>query len=99
MSLSTRQIRYLRGLSHHLRPIVTVAEKGLTENVLAELEAAFEKHELIKVKLRAAKPLRKNWIEEIGRQCTAESVQAIGQTACFYRRNPEKPIIDLPGEG
>ncbi|HMB59267.1 MAG TPA: YhbY family RNA-binding protein, partial [Xanthomonadales bacterium] len=52
MSLSTQQIRYLRGLSHHLRPVVTIADKGLSENVLAELDSALDTHELIKVKLR-----------------------------------------------
>jgi RNA-binding protein len=96
MSLSTSQTRYLRGLSHHLRPVVTVADKGLSENVLAELDSALDTHELIKVKLRGERETRKTWIEEITRQFHAERVHVIGQVACFYRRNKKKPVIALP---
>ena len=98
MSLSAQQRSYLRGLSHHLNAVVTVADKGLTENVIAELEAALDKHELIKVKLRAERATRKDWIDEIGRQCKAERVHVIGQVACFFRHNIKKPLITLPGK-
>ena len=87
MPLSAQQKSFLRGLTHNLHAVVTVADKGLTENVIAELEAALNKHELIKVKLRAERAERKNWIDEIGRQCNAERVHVIGQVACFFRRN------------
>ena len=98
MSLSTQQIRFLKGLSHQLHALVTVADKGLTSNVIAELEAALNTHELIKVKLRGNREIRKVWIEEIARRCHAERVHAIGQVACFYRRNAKKPVIAFPGE-
>ncbi len=29
MPLSNQQLRYLRGLDHHLKPVVMVADKGL----------------------------------------------------------------------
>ena len=96
MALTTEQRRYLRGLCHLLQPVVTVADKGLTENVIAELEAALTKHELIKVKLRADRDTRATWTDEISSSCKSESVQVIGQVACFYRRNPKKPVITLP---
>ena len=95
MPLSPQQIRYLRGLTHNLQVVVTVADKGLTENVMSELEAAFTKHELIKVKLRGDKPTRKDWIEQIRVRCKAERVHVIGHVACFFRRNTKKPVIAL----
>jgi len=97
MPLTNRQVRYLRGLGHHLHAVVIVAEKGLTANVLKEVEAALRKHELIKVRLRADRSRRKEWIGGIADQCDAELVHVIGQVACFYRRNAEKPVITLPG--
>jgi RNA-binding protein len=97
MSLSTQQLRYLRGLTHHLQPVVTIADKGLSENVLAEIDAALLKHELIKVKLRAERALRENWITELMHRSGAEKVQVIGQVACFYKRNRKKPVIPVPG--
>jgi len=76
--------------------VVTIADKGLTENVMGELEAALTRHELIKVKLRGERAVRTSWITEICRLCKAEVVQTIGLIACFYRRNPKKPVISLP---
>ena len=97
MSLTAQQIRYLRGLTHDLHPLVTVADKGLTENVLAEIDAALKRHELVKVKLRAGREQRKAWIEQIAKSADAEVVHAIGQVASYFRRNREKPVIALPG--
>ena len=44
MPLNNRQLRFLRGLTHKLHPVVIVADKGLTENVLAEIESALVAH-------------------------------------------------------
>ncbi len=75
-----------------------VADKGLNENVMIEIESALKHHELIKIKLRADRDTRTVWIAQIGEQCSAEKVHVIGQVACFFRRNKKKPIIALPGE-
>ena len=98
MSLTSQQIRYLRGLTHPLQPIVMVADKGLNENVMIEIESALQHHELIKIKLRADRDIRTAWINKISAQCSAEEVHVIGQVACFFRRNKKKPIIVLPGK-
>lgn len=96
MSLSNSQKKYLRGLTHSLDPVVMVADKGLNENVMAEIELALEHHELIKVKLRTEREQRQAWIEQIGQATRAELVHQIGQVACYFRRNPEKPKVALP---
>ena len=96
MSLTANQKRYLRGLTHDINPVVMVGDKGLTENVLAEIDSALTRHELIKVKLRAERAERKAWIAEIAERSNAETVHSIGQVACFYRRNADKPVIEMP---
>ena len=96
MPLKASQKKNLRGKAHHLKPLVTVADKGLSESVVAEIERALFDHELIKVKLRADREQRKAWAESIAQQCQAELIQTIGQTACFYKRHPDKPVIN-PG--
>lgn len=98
MPLTSKQVRYLRGLTHQLQPVVMVADKGLSENVMAEIDSALQHHELIKIKLRADRDTRKSWISQISTQSSAESVYVIGQVACFFRRNPKKPVIALPGK-
>ena len=96
MPLKASQKKNLRGQAHHLKPLVTVAGKGLSEPVIAELERALNDHELIKVKLRGDREQREAWMLGITQQCGAELIQSIGQTACFYKRHPEKPVIN-PG--
>src|SRR5690625_4124062 len=51
MPLSTERKKQLRTIGHKLNPIVTIADRGLTDSVLAELNRALDDHELIKVKL------------------------------------------------
>jgi len=99
MALNASQKRYLRGLTHHINPVVMVGDKGLSDNVLAEIERALDHHELVKVKLRADRAKRQQWVADISARCGAEAVNFIGQVACFYRRNPRKPVIELPGAG
>ena len=96
MSLNASQKKSLRGQAHHLKPLVIVADKGLSESVVAEIERALNDHELIKVKLRGDREERKAWALSISKECKAELVQTIGQVACFYRKHPEKPVIN-PG--
>ena len=96
MPLAAAQKMNLRGQAHHLKPLVIVADKGLVETVMAEIERALNDHELIKVKLRGDREARKAWAQRIASQCGAELVQSIGQVACFYRRHPEKPVVN-PG--
>ena len=96
MPLKAAQKKNLRAKAHHLKPLVTVADKGLSESVVAEIERALNDHELIKVKLRGEREQRKTWANDIATKCKAELVQSIGQVACFYRKNPDKPLIN-PG--
>lgn len=95
MPLTNPQKKQLRGLSHDLKPVVIVADKGLTENVLDEVEQALVHHELIKIKLRGEREQRRDWIETLRDRTGAEVVHTIGQVACLFRRNPEKPRIEL----
>jgi len=96
MPLKAAQKKNLRAQAHHLKPFVTVADKGLSVSVVAEIERALNDHELIKVKLRGEREQRKTWANDITTKCKAELVQSIGQVACFYRKNPDKPLIN-PG--
>ncbi|HMA98115.1 MAG TPA: YhbY family RNA-binding protein [Wenzhouxiangella sp.] len=96
MDLTNSQRKFLRGLTHDLEPVVMVADKGLTDNVRAEIELALEHHELIKLKIRAERDQRKAWIDDIARSTGAILVHQIGQVACYYRRHPKKPKLTLP---
>ncbi len=90
MPLSSAQKKHLKGLCHHLQPVVTVASKGLTENVMTEISQALEHHELIKIRLRQERAVRKASIDAITEALAAQTVMTIGQVLCLYRANPSK---------
>lgn len=96
-ALSNPQKRYLRGLAHDLKPVVMVGAKGITTNLVAELDSALEQHELVKVKVAAEdRESRDSFIAELATQATAELVSRIGHTAVLYRRSKDKPLVILP---
>lgn len=97
MHLSTSQKRYLRGVAHSLDPVIMVGQKGVTPALLKEFDGALAHHELVKVKLADAdREDRADTIEVLREASKSELVQTIGRIACFYRRNPQQPKIELP---
>ncbi len=101
LRLSSTQRKYLRGLAHPLSPLVHVGRAGVNEAVLAATRRALEDHELIKVKIGAAREDRVRMAAEIERDCDAELAGAVGTIAILYRAHPdpEKRRIVLPSRG
>ena len=99
MPLSKKQIKFLRSKCHDLKPVIMLGQKGLTDEVLSELDIALTHHELVKIKLSVDdRELRKQIADEICEKSQAEEVQSIGKTLSIYRVNPDKAIIDMPKE-
>ncbi|MBG4096834.1 ribosome assembly RNA-binding protein YhbY [Pseudomonas aeruginosa] len=95
MALTQEQKKQFKSIGHHLKPVLIVAENGLTEGVLAELERALNDHELIKVKLALAeRDDRRALLAELCAQSRSDLVQSIGKMALVYRKNP-KPNKNL----
>lgn len=81
----------LKAKAHHLKPVILLGAKGLTEAVVAETNIALLSHELIKVKINGAeKEDRIAMAHDLCQQLQAELVQLIGHTAILYRKNEEK---------
>lgn len=98
MTLTQEQKKQFKSIGHHLKPIVTVADGGLTEGVLAELDRALHDHELIKIQLRLAeREDRKAIIDELCQKSSSILVQSIGKVALIYRKNqqPNKNLSNI----
>ena len=95
--LNKNQLKFLRTRCHDLKPVVLMGQKGLTGELLNELDIALTHHELVKIKLATDdREQRKLLIDEICKQTGSEQVQAIGKTLSVYRVNPDKAVITLP---
>ena len=84
--------RELRAAAHHLHPLVTVAQKGLSPAVLAEIDRTLKAHELIKVKLQGIERGERDAIlAEVCRELGCDPVQHIGNILVLWREKPAEP--------
>ena len=98
MALTQDQKKRFRKLAHHLKPVVTVSESGISPGVMAELDRALEDHELIKVRIHALERAdRRAIIESLCQQTGAETAQVIGKVAGRYStaRKPKPRLSNL----
>jgi RNA-binding protein len=83
----------LRSQAHQLDPVVIIGDKkGLSDEVLAEIDRSLKAHELIKI--RAAtddRNAREQWMEKICAALQAVAIQQIGKVLVVYRENFDKP--------
>jgi RNA-binding protein len=98
--LTGKQVRYLKGQGHHLKPLVMLGRDGLSENVLAAANAVLNAHELIKVKVGNGCLLdRREAAESAAEKTGSEIVQILGKTFLLFRANPDRDAeqrIKLP---
>lgn len=97
MELTDKQRRHLRGLGHALKPVIQVGQAGVSDAVVAETRAALKAHELIKVRIAGLeRDERDEAFADLAGRTDSAIVGRIGHTALLYRRNPQKPRIQLP---
>jgi RNA-binding protein len=90
--------KYLKGLAHHLTPIVFIGKKGLTQTVVDEITQALDAHELIKLKFIDFKDEKKEFSTKIENSTKCSLVGMIGNITIFFREqaDPAKRKIVLP---
>ena len=93
--LSPTQRRALRAAAHHLNPVVSISQKGLTPSVLAEIERCLKTHELIKLRLYGIeREVRDALFAEICTALKCATVQHIGNLLVLWRANPKDPAAE-----
>ena len=89
--LTGRQLRYLRGLGHHLKPLVMLGRDGISDNVVSSANVVLGAHELIKVKIGNGCLLdRKEAAETLATGTGSTVVQILGNTFLIFRANPDR---------
>lgn len=95
--LTGKQRSYLRGLAHHIQPVVQLGREGVTAGVVDAISRALRDHELIKVKVMEAAPEgRREVTPKLAADCGAHEVGQVGRMVILYRAHDTDPVIRLP---
>ena len=96
-TLRGKQKSFLRSLGMNLEPIVQIGKEGVTPTVVSAAQEAIKKRELIKVRvLQNCMGLPADAIAMLADRADANLVQVIGRNGLLFKRNFEKPKIELP---
>jgi len=88
--LTSAERKALKAKAHKLEPVVHVGAKGLTDEVIAEIDRALRAHELIKVRAGSMdRDARDDAFDSICERTGAEAVQQVGKVFVIYRRRPD----------
>ena len=85
--LSPAERKQLKARAHKLEPVVIIGAKGLTDEVVKEVEAALKAHELIKVRAALERDDREVALKALCERTGAKAVQHIGKVLVIYRKN------------
>lgn len=100
MTLTEKQLRFLRGRAHPLKPVIQVGLKALTPGVIAETQRALHDHELIKLRIQAAdRDARDALLAELVTATQATLVTRIGHVAVLFKPNDKLTKFPLPTSG
>ena len=95
MELSEKQLRFLRGRAHALKPVIQIGQKALTAGVITETRRALQDHELIKLRIQAAdRDARDALLAELVAAAEAKLVTRIGHVAVLFK--PSKTLSKFP---
>ena len=88
--LSAAQRKLLKARAHPLEPVVLIGTKGVTDEVVKEVDLALKAHELIKVRAAGLeRDAREVALRTLCERTGADAVQAIGKVFVMYRKRDE----------
>jgi RNA-binding protein len=91
--LNTKQISYLKSLSHSIDAVVQIGNKGLSEAVIKEIEVNLKAHELIKIQVQVSDKLkRQEFLNLVCTKLSAVSINHIGKQLVVFRANEDSKI-------
>ena len=94
--ITTKQRAYLKSIATSLQPAFQVGKCGVNDAQVMQIDDYLRVHEIIKIKvLDNSMYTAREAAEEIADKINAEVVQVIGSKAVLYKKNPEKPVIEL----
>lgn len=94
--LTSKQRARLRALANPIETILQVGKSGVGDQLIRQVNDALTARELVKLRvLETAPGSLAETAAALAQATGSEVVQTIGTRFVLYRRNPEKPVIDL----
>ena len=88
--LTAAERKALKARAHKLEPVVMIGGKGLTEELVKEVDNALKAHELIKVRAPGVeRDARDETLKLLCERTGAQAVQIIGKDFVMYRKRDE----------
>ena len=92
-TLTNRQAKQLRGLAHHLDPVINIGKEDISEGLVRQADQALEAHELIKCSVQNGSSLTvSEAADALAAETGAELVQVIGHKFVLYRESSRDDI-------
>lgn len=94
--ITTKQRAKLRGLANTMETILQVGKGGILDTTVKQVDDALTARELIKLRcLETAPVTAREAAQDLAGRLNADIVQVIGTRFVLFRRNAEKPQIEL----
>jgi RNA-binding protein len=89
--LTSAERKALKARAHSLEPVVQIGVKGLTDELIAEIDRALRAHELIKVRAGSLdRGARDGAFGSICEKTGAETVQQVGKVCVLFRKKADE---------
>jgi RNA-binding protein len=89
--MDSAERKALKARAHRLDPVVQIGSKGVTEEVIAEIDRALKAHQLIKVRAGSLdRDRRDEALVSICEKTKAERVQQVGKVFVLFRKNRDE---------
>ena len=97
-NLNSLQRSYLKGMAHHLEPMIHIGKNGLTDGTIHAINTALSARELIKIKFHEFKNDKHELADKIITETLSLIVGIIGHTLIIFKQNPnpDKQKYRLP---
>ncbi len=82
----------LRSLATNVRPNVIIGKEMLTENVINQINAELESHELVKISVLENDVDYKKLLSEIALKTNSEPICSIGKKLVVYKVSTKKGV-------
>ena len=94
--ITSKQRAQLRGMASALNTELQIGKGGITDNIVTQMNDALKARELVKGRVLENSLLTaREACDQLAATCRAEPVQVIGSKFVLYKRNEQKPKIEL----